>query len=53
MGTCPLLYSTHSPPTLLQTLHGGHSHAVAYNLLMNRRAANRRTRWGRMYLEKM
>jgi len=26
--------------------------AVAYSLLMNRRAANRRTRWGRMYLEK-
>jgi hypothetical protein len=24
----------------------------AYNLLMKRRAANRRTRWGRMYLEK-
>ena len=24
----------------------------AYNLLMNRRLANRRTRWGRMYLEK-
>jgi hypothetical protein len=25
----------------------------AYNLLMNRRAAKRRRRWGRMYLEKM
>ena len=42
-------------PTICTHFHLGISFRLipVYNLLMNRRAAKRRRRWGRMYLEKM